>query len=127
MVNNHKMISFYKYLSLLPFLIDRVFINLSFLVTVSVKSRVVKVQGPRGALTKSFKHLNLDIYLVGPSKSGKVNQSLKVDLWLGSKVEAAAIRTVCSHVKNMITGVTRVCGFFFFFLQDLFINQFLSF
>lgn len=75
-----------------------------WLVTVSVKSRVVKVEGPRGAITKSFKHLNLDIYLTGTKK----NLSMKVDLWLGSKVEAAAIRTVCSHVKNMITGVTRV-------------------
>ena len=77
-------------------------------VTVTVKSRVVKVEGPRGALTKSFKHLNLDIYLTGPAGKKAKKTAMKVDLWLGSKVEAAAIRTVCSHVKNMITGVTRV-------------------
>ncbi|CAG4974333.1 unnamed protein product [Parnassius apollo] len=32
---------------------------------------------------------------------------LKVEKWFGSKKELAAVRTVCSHVENMIKGVTR--------------------
>lgn len=33
-------------------------------VTLNVKSRVVDVSGPRGKLTKSFTHLDVDMYLV---------------------------------------------------------------
>lgn len=32
--------------------------------------------------------------------------TLKVDLWFGTRENIAAIRTVCSHIENMITGVT---------------------
>ncbi len=34
---------------------------------------------------------------------------LKVNKWFGKKKEIAAVRTVCSHVSNMIRGVTKVC------------------
>ena len=32
-------------------------------VEVTVKSRVVKVTGPRGSLTKSFRHMSIDLYM----------------------------------------------------------------
>ncbi|CAI8491450.1 unnamed protein product [Hanseniaspora opuntiae] len=48
-------------------------------VTFNVKSRDVKITGPRGVLTKSFKHID----------------------------HVAALRTVKSLVSNMITGVTK--------------------
>ena len=32
-------------------------------ITASVKSRVITVKGPRGTLTKDFKHLAIDIYM----------------------------------------------------------------
>lgn len=35
-------------------------------VTVEIKARIVKVTGPRGTLTRNFKHLNLD-FQVGHS------------------------------------------------------------
>ncbi|XP_069686799.1 large ribosomal subunit protein uL6 [Periplaneta americana] len=69
-------------------------------VTVSVKSRLVTVKGPRGVLKRSFKHLALDIHLVHP-------KLLKVEKWFGTKKELAAVRTVCSHIENMIKGVTK--------------------
>ncbi|XP_063235137.1 large ribosomal subunit protein uL6 [Bacillus rossius redtenbacheri] len=68
--------------------------------TVTVKSRMVTVKGPRGVLKRSFKHLALDIHMVNP-------RLLKVEKWFGSKKELAAVRTVCSHVQNMIKGVTK--------------------
>lgn len=34
---------------------------------------------------------------------------LQVAKWFGKKKEIAAVRTVCSHVTNMIKGVTKVC------------------
>ncbi|PSN36506.1 60S ribosomal protein L9 [Blattella germanica] len=69
-------------------------------VTVSVKSRLVTVKGPRGTLKRGFKHLALDIHLVHP-------RLLKVEKWFGTKKELAAVRTVCSHIENMIKGVTK--------------------
>lgn len=33
---------------------------------------------------------------------------LKVEKWFGTKKELAAVRTVCSHIENMIKGVTKV-------------------
>ncbi|CAM9108086.1 unnamed protein product [Scytosiphon promiscuus] len=69
-------------------------------VTLDVKSRIVTVKGPRGELVQSFKHLNLDIQKSGTDK-------LRVDLWFGNRKQLACIRTICSHVENMITGVTK--------------------
>merc|ERR1712107_161395 len=65
----------------------------------SVKSRVVTVTGPRGTLVKSFKHLAIDIYM-------KDKNTIKVEKWFGKKKQLAAVRTVCSHIKNMFKGVT---------------------
>lgn len=65
--------------------------------TVYVKSRLVTVKGPRGILKRNFKHLAVDIRMVSP-------RLLKVEKWFGSKKELAAVRTVCSHVENMIKG-----------------------
>jgi len=73
-------------------------------VVVEVKSRVVKVTGPRGTLTRHFKHIHADIQVKGEPKK---NQRVQVDVWLSSKAEAASVRTVISHIQNMITGVTR--------------------
>ncbi|XP_020599656.1 60S ribosomal protein L9-like [Phalaenopsis equestris] len=70
-------------------------------VTVKVKAKIVEVEGPRGKLTRNFKHLNLDFELVEGGKK------LKVDAWFGSRKATAAIRTAISHVQNLITGVTK--------------------
>ncbi|EEB12056.1 60S ribosomal protein L9, putative [Pediculus humanus corporis] len=69
-------------------------------VTISAKSRKITVKGPRGVLTRSFKHLSLDIYMVNKSL-------IKVEKWFGTKKELASVRTVCSHIENMIKGVTK--------------------
>ena len=60
--------------------------------------------GPRGKLEKSFKHLDVDAYLT-KGEEGEV--VLKVDVWMGKRATLAAIRTMCSLVQNMITGVTK--------------------
>ncbi|XP_073101682.1 large ribosomal subunit protein uL6-like [Elaeis guineensis] len=70
-------------------------------VTVRVKAKVVEVEGPRGKLTRNFKHLNLDFQLIEGSRK------LKVDAWFGSRKTTASIRTAISHVQNLITGVTK--------------------
>ncbi|BES87817.1 ribosomal protein [Nesidiocoris tenuis] len=68
--------------------------------TCHVKSRIVTIKGPRGTLKRTFRHLALDISMVNP-------RLLKVEKWFGTKKELAAVRTVCSHIENMIKGVTK--------------------
>lgn len=70
-------------------------------VKVKVDAKIVVVEGPRGKLTRNFKHLNLDFQL---QEGGR---KLKVDAWFGSRKTMAAIRTAISHVQNLITGVTK--------------------
>jgi len=62
--------------------------------------RAVTIKGPRGSLTKSFKHLAVDIYMTD-------KETIKVEKWFGKKKQLAAVRTVCSHITNMFTGVTK--------------------
>ena len=42
--------------------------------------------------------------MVGDDKEGK---KLRVDMWFGKKKELATLRTITSHIENMITGVTK--------------------
>ncbi|ODM94432.1 60S ribosomal protein L9, partial [Orchesella cincta] len=69
-------------------------------VSVTSKSRRVIVRGPRGVLRRAFRHMAIDINVVDP-------RTVKVEKWFGSKKEIAAVRTVCSHIENMIKGVTK--------------------
>ncbi|KAK5780434.1 60S ribosomal protein uL6 RPL9B PWA37_002595 [Arxiozyma heterogenica] len=69
-------------------------------VTVAIKSRVVKVTGPRGTLTKSLKHIDVTFTKVSAN-------IIKVTVHNGDRKHVAALRTVKSLVDNMITGVTK--------------------
>ena len=71
------------------------------LVKVSVKSRVVQVAGKRGKLVRSFRHARVDISM--PKKN-----LIVVEKWFGTNKENAVVRTICSHINNMIKGVTKV-------------------
>lgn len=68
-----------------------------------VNSRVVKVKGPRGELVRRFKHIDAEMEIIG----GK-HKKLKVTVWFGKRKNLACIRTICTHIKNMIVGVTKV-------------------
>merc|ERR1711904_309167 len=67
---------------------------------VSIKARTVQVKGPRGTLTKSFKHVSIDLYKVD-------DKTIKVEKWFGKSKELAIIKTVSSHITNMFIGVTK--------------------
>ena len=69
--------------------------------TITCVSRVVTVTGPLGTITRSFKHLNLDIAILAEE------QKLRVDLWFGNRKALACIRTVTAHIANMMTGCTQ--------------------
>ncbi|XP_049848389.1 60S ribosomal protein L9-like [Schistocerca gregaria] len=69
-------------------------------VTATVSKRVVTIKGPRGTLTRSFRHIQVDIYEINKRR-------LKVEIWWGNKKHLSCIRTICTHIKNMIIGVTK--------------------
>jgi len=60
----------------------------------------VTIKGKRGSLSRDFSKNSLEIRKVKRNK-------LLVRKWFGKRVETANVRTVCSHVENMIVGVTR--------------------
>merc|ERR1711965_366649 len=69
-------------------------------VTVDVKARVVVVKGPRGTLTKSFRHMSIDLYMPDAD-------TVQVEKWFSQSKEQSAIKTCISHIQNMIDGVTK--------------------
>jgi len=70
------------------------------IVEVEINARVVTVKGPRGSLTRDFKNINMDLRRVG-------TKGIRVDLWFATRKQLACVRTVCSHIDNMMVGVTR--------------------
>eukprot|EP00003_Mantamonas_plastica_P008641 TRINITY_DN1766_c0_g1_i1.p1 TRINITY_DN1766_c0_g1~~TRINITY_DN1766_c0_g1_i1.p1 ORF type:complete len:192 (-),score=61.11 TRINITY_DN1766_c0_g1_i1:56-631(-) len=70
-------------------------------VTITVESRKVTVTGPRGTLEKTFKHQSVDIKVL-PSR-----REVKVELWFGNKKQLACVKTIKSHIQNLVDGVTK--------------------
>lgn len=70
-------------------------------VSAKVNARVITIRGPRGKLTRDFRHLAMDVRMINRKK-------ILVEKWFGSKKEIAAVRTVCSHINNMIKGKKQI-------------------
>merc|ERR1711904_228297 len=76
-------------------------------VTLTIDSRTLTVSGRRGELRREFRHLMANMYLL--NENGKT--LLKVEAYFVKRTDMAALQTLCSHVTNMINGVTK--GFMF--------------
>ncbi|TRM67705.1 ribosomal protein L6, alpha-beta domain-containing protein [Schizophyllum amplum] len=73
-------------------------------VDVQIKSRQIKVTGPRGTLTKNVRHVDMDIRII----KGKADQDkVTLAVWQGGRKHVACLRTIKSLIQNMITGVTK--------------------
>lgn len=68
-------------------------------VSVACKKRQVRVKGPRGILKKDFSHLKVDLKVE--------NGVLIAQVFWANRAAAACLRTVTSHIENMIKGVTK--------------------
>lgn len=68
-------------------------------VEVRVEGRVVEVIGEKGRLIRDFSHAPVSIRLEG--------NEVRVEALWPRKREAALVGTICSHIKNMIIGVTE--------------------
>ena len=66
----------------------------------TAKSRTVEVKGPRGTLKREFKSVNFAVEQLG-------KRSIRVDMWFGDRLQKACLRTVTTHIENMIVGVTK--------------------
>ena len=67
-------------------------------VTVTAKSRVITVKGPKGTVTKNFRHIKAEIDI-------KENEIL-IHTYMTTYKQSAILYTIASHIKNMIKGVT---------------------
>jgi large subunit ribosomal protein L9e len=76
-------------------------------VTITIKNRKVTVTGPRGTLSRDFQHVRVDLRV---TKKGD-GQQVVCELWFGNRLQLATIRTVLSHISNMMIGTTK--GFLF--------------
>jgi len=76
-------------------------IDIPATVTVTTKNRFVTVKGPRGKLSRSFRHLAIDLSIFAQGRK------FRAEMWFGDRRALACIRTVTTHVKNMIVGVTK--------------------
>merc|ERR1711957_905319 len=65
-------------------------------VEVEIKSRCVKVKGPRGSLSRDFKHTNMDLRKVGDG-------AIRLDVWFANRKQLACVRTVYSHFPINVT------------------------
>lgn len=80
-------------------------------VEVEVKARRVKVTGKLGSLERNFLHIPMECRTL--KKTEEVDgeevekKYVQVDLWFATRKQLACVRTVCSHIENMIIGVTR--------------------
>jgi len=64
---------------------------------------VVTVIGPRGKLTRSFKHFSCDLKVEGKGPS----RIISIQVWFANSKEYSVIHTIASHIKNMMLGVTK--------------------
>lgn len=70
------------------------------IVKVSIKTRIVTVEGPRGKLTKNLGHLAVNF---GHPKKNTIS----IEIHHGNRKNVATLRTVRSIIENLITGVTK--------------------
>lgn len=69
-------------------------------VKLSIKSRLVTVEGPRGKLTKDLSHIAVNFSVLKPNVVG-------IEIHHGSRKNVAALRTVRTIINNLIIGVTK--------------------
>lgn len=75
------------------------FIEIPEGVEATVEGRTVKIKGPQGELERNFSS--------APVTIRKEKDKIIIEMVWPRKKEASIVGTVSSHIKNMITGVTK--------------------
>jgi len=79
-------------------------------VKVDIKSRTVTISGIRGTTTKAFKHIKIEILIreeADPNNKNKKKRFIELNTYMNTYKNSAILYTIGSHIKNMITGVTK--------------------
>ncbi|KAG8906867.1 hypothetical protein FRB99_005927 [Tulasnella sp. 403] len=75
-------------------------------VNVSIKGRVITVEGPRGKLVRNLQHVSVDLKLIKTKKQ----EVIHLTVWHGGRKQVACIGTIKSAIQNLIKGVTQASG-----------------
>jgi ribosomal protein L6P/L9E len=68
----------------------------------------VKVKGPRGEITKSFKHMPVEMKIMKQSTRTRKGQFLNIKMWFGGAKQSCSVSTLKSLIRNMINGTISV-------------------
>merc|ERR1711862_488303 len=70
-------------------------------VKITIKSKVVEVEGKHGKLTRNFKHLPIELYV------GDNGKKVCAKMYFAKSKQLSMLRSVCSHINNLFDGVTK--------------------
>jgi large subunit ribosomal protein L9e len=73
-----------------------------------VKTRVVKVKGPKGEITKNFTHMPVEMQVKKQAVKKRKGLYLNIKMWFGGSKQSCSVGTLKSLIRNMIIGVTQV-------------------
>ena len=94
------------------------------IVALSVKARTVTVKGKRGEITKSFRHMPVELQIKKQNTKNRKGKYLSVKMWFAGKKQACSVSTLKSLIRNMITGVTEVRRFVPLYMDCFFLLSF---
>jgi len=78
------------------------------LVTLTVKTRRVKVKGPKGEITKDFRHMPVEMKTMKQATKNRKGLYLNIKMWFGGSKQSCSVATLKSLIRNMVSGVTQV-------------------
>ena len=70
-------------------------------IKITIKSKMVTVEGKHGKLTRNFKHLPLELWL------GDGGKKVMARMFFAKTKQISCLRSVCSHIQNLFDGVTQ--------------------
>ena len=70
-------------------------------IKITIKSKMVTVEGKHGKLTRNFKHLPLELWLANN------NHEVRARMFFAKSKQLSCLRSVCSHIQNLFDGVTK--------------------
>ena len=76
--------------------------------TVTTKARYVTVKGPKGQITKNFRHMPVELQVKKQQTKKRKGQYLHLKMWMAGKKQACSVSTAKALIRNMVTGVTKV-------------------
>ena len=74
-------------------------------VEATLNSKVISIKGPKGTLTRSFARVPVQIS-AEYDKNKKIT-AINVRVWFAKSKTRSTIKTICSHIENMMNGVTK--------------------